>query len=564
MLTLTIPLTIFSVFFISSFHSIYNEKHQASIQREVTDLSLNMNSQLRALSNYLSLLCQDTFIRGYVDSWTGSEEDIANLRKAINHNNFASPHLIDTDIIVLSPDGSVIFGSKAISNLCSDDVFFAFAQQAYSPAHRGMIWFTDNQLIGQTGSEVEYCFIAAPIRESSFGTSHGYIALRMRQSSLVSMYLVATDEQTNFFVLDANGSIIASVDTMGVTDLISDIHNRTIMQAPEKIDGGDYILYPIKLSNSWVLVSITQAHATTPEMTMKTNTFLLALFFTVFITLAVAYVMSRRFVKPIANMIVQMDNVADGDLSSHVAVNSNDELSQLADHYNRMIDRLQELVTQIVIEQEEKRRAAIIAYQTQINPHFLMNTLSSIRYMIYTSDPKDIDKMILALTKILKYALPDSGEYATLSMELEQLRNYMTIQQFGFDSPLDYDITVDPKLEDCKIVKLLLQPLAENAVLHGLKMQQNNPLLTVTAVALYDNRIQITISDNGIGFDSENVMAQLADGTYTGIGLGNVYNRLLLHYGNNFSFDIESHTEGNTGTRIVIIIPRETNKEIEP
>lgn len=229
-----------------------------------------------------------------------------------------------------------------------------------------------------------------------------------------------------------------------------------------------------------------------------------------------------------------------------------------------MIDRLQELVTQIVIEQEEKRRAAIIAYQTQINPHFLMNTLSSIRYMIYTSDPKDIDKMILALTKILKYALSDSGEYATLSMELEQLRNYMTIQQFGFDSPLDYDITVDPKLEDCKIVKLLLQPLAENAVLHGLKMQQNSPLLTVTAVALYDNRIQITISDNGIGFDSENVMAQLADGTYTGIGLRNVYNRLLLHYGNNFSFDIESHTEGNTGTRIVIIIPRETSKEIEP
>lgn len=561
MLTMTIPMAAFSIFFISSFHTIYNEKHQSSVLRETTDLSLNMNSQLRALSNYLSLLCQDDSIRECVDNWSGIENDVSNLRSAINHNNFASPHLIDTDIAILTPSGRLIYGEATLRGIAPVKTFYVFAQKAYSPAYRGMVWFTDRQLSPDTKSDVEYCFVAAPIREIRYGIPHGFIMLRMRKSSLVSMYLAETDTATNFFVLDVDGSIIASADTMEVSNVISGPLNPTIMQAPNNIDANDYMLYPIKLSNSWVLVSITQARAMSAEMNSKTYTFLLALIVIVILTLATAYFISKRFVRPIASMIVQMDNVAAGDLSSHVAINSHDELAQLADHYNRMIDRLQKSVEQIVVEQEEKRKSDIIALQMQINPHFLMNTLSSIRYMVYNFRPEEIDRMILALNKILKYALSNTGEYATLSMEFEQLRNYMTIQKSGFDAPLHYEISLAPNLEDYRIIKLLLQPLVENAVLHGLKTLDDNPTLIVNAVPCGKDKIIIVIKDNGCGFDGQKAIEQLKNGTFSGIGLNNVYKRLLLHYGENFDLHIYSRENCPGGTEIEITIPAEKIKE---
>lgn len=560
MLTLAIPLSVFSVFFVTSFKSVYDDKHQASVSRETTDLSLNMDSQLRSLSVYLSLLCQDATIRECVDNWSGNDRDAADLRDAINYNNFVAPRLINTDIAVLSPDGDFLYGLDVFRNVSKNEEFLYFVKDSRSTVNRGTAWFTDNQLSSDSGIIPEYCYVASAIRGNQYSRIHGYIVLRMRQSSLVSMYLVATNEHINFFVVDTNGNVIAYEDTMEVMELVTGEYNNAIVQGAGIIRAGAYTLYPIRLLNRWVLVSVSKTNTASAEMATMINTYLVAVAIAVISTLSVAYFISRKFVVPIDSLIVQMDNVSRGNLSSHVIIHSNDELEQLANHYNNMIDRLRNLIDQIVVEQEEKRKSLMLAYQAQINPHFLMNTISSIRYMIYKNDPTDIDRMILALTKILRYALSGTDEYATLNMELEQIRNYLTIQQFGFDTPLEYEINVDNTIANSMIIKLLLQPIVENAVLHGLKMQNKAPRLSVDVKPRGKDKIWITIEDNGIGCNPAELMKKIRTGKYDKIGLGNVYKRLLLHYENDFSFNIQSIP--GKGTKVEIIIPRNDKKEV--
>ena len=216
---------------------------------------------------------------------------------------------------------------------------------------------------------------------------------------------------------------------------------------------------------------------------------------------------------------------------------------------------------QVIKEQELKRISDIKMFQAQVSPHFLYNTLTSIRYMIYSSPPAEVDKILLSLNRFLKYVLSDSEKiYVTLNRELEQLANYVTIQECGFDTPLCYQVEIEPDLGNCLIVKMLLQPLIENALLHGLKPNNENPTLKIKITSFDTKNIQIVISDNGVGFDpntlNDHEFRKQTTISHHHMGIANVRQRLLLHYGDHGYLDIQS--QQGCGTVIRIVIPKET------
>ena len=391
----------------------------------------------------------------------------------------------------------------------------------------------------------------------------GYVLLHFRNSDIISMYLNNTEPYRSVFVTDSHGEIISLVDNLKTKNYVQESYVQLLLSS-EPFVVGNYLAYTVKLNNLWYVVSMTEIDAVArTELTSSLAFYIFALLVCAVITLCVSYLLSKHFMRPIKILTDRMHEVEEGDLHSRANIQTHDEFEDLANSYNKMIQRIEVLMRQIIFEQEQKRKADIHLLQVQINPHFLYNTLASIRYMVHTSPPAETDKILLALGRFLKYVLSNREDvYVTIDHELEQLDNYITIQGVGFDADLQYRVTVEKGLGHYMVVKMLLQPLVENALLHGLKLNKKDPLLHIDIASASNDMLQIKIIDNGTGFDVTSLSQKPSDDLpHHHLGISNVQQRLLLHYGESFKFDIQS-TKG-VGTTISIQIPKLTAEEID-
>lgn len=253
-----------------------------------------------------------------------------------------------------------------------------------------------------------------------------------------------------------------------------------------------------------------------------------------------------------------MGQVICGDLSARASRLSDDEIGDLAEQFNQMVIHISTLMNQIIAEQEAKRKSDIQFLQSQINPHFLYNTLTSLRYMVLAGRKEDAETSILALNRILRYSLSEAQQYITINMEMDMLANYLTIANFSFETPMDATIDIDPAIGSCLTIRLLLQPIVENAILHGLKATKIPPKLRIQGYADGDS-IVFSIKDNGVGFDVSTLNMEEPPRDSSHIGIKNVNMRIKLQFGSAYSLKIYSRT--GIGTTVIIRIPRIEEQE---
>ena len=241
-----------------------------------------------------------------------------------------------------------------------------------------------------------------------------------------------------------------------------------------------------------------------------------------------------------------------------------DELGELFQDMKTTITGIQELHLKILKEQKEKDQLALRQQQiqfellaSQINPHFLFNTLETIRMHALLSNQTELNNIILKLGQTLRYALDAPSSTTTLAKALEYLEAYLEIQHFRFQDKLNYSIQIHPNLDPKEIIVLpfLLQPLAENSVIHGFSTKKKGGKITVNVLTRNQNLL-ITISDNGCGIAPDKLkelneaLACYREAVTTShIGIHNVNNRIKLHYGEDYGLFFEStETEGTTVT----------------
>ena len=236
------------------------------------------------------------------------------------------------------------------------------------------------------------------------------------------------------------------------------------------------------------------------------------------------------------------------------------EVTNLSLAYNKMICQIRDLMDQVVTEQKNQRKSELKALQHQINPHFLYNTLDSIVYMINDDRKQDAQKMIIALAKLFRISISRGNNIIPVQDEIEHVRNYLLIQSMRYKNSFSYEITAAPECLHCKIMKLILQPIVENCIYHGLKNKIDPGFIRITADIEKDNLV-FKIADNGYGMKKETIKLlyerfnnpDLSDG----VGLKNVYQRLSLYYGERAFLHIES--EIDCGTEITLSVPVEVN-----
>lgn len=217
-----------------------------------------------------------------------------------------------------------------------------------------------------------------------------------------------------------------------------------------------------------------------------------------------------------------------------------------------------------VYEQKQKRKSELKALQAQINPHFLYNTLDSIIWMSEAGQSDEVVEMTSALAKLLRQSISNDHEQVELGQEMEYVKNYLTIQKMRYQDKLEYTIEVDPQVRHVMIVKLVLQPIVENAIYHGIKYKGSKGTLRIRAFAESED-VCIVIEDNGIGMD-DTALNIIFDETQkihkqNGVGVPNVQKRLKLYYGDKYGITYESKV--GIGTRATIRIPQRGDRENE-
>lgn len=262
--------------------------------------------------------------------------------------------------------------------------------------------------------------------------------------------------------------------------------------------------------------------------------------------------------RPIKLLCKKTAMVANGDFTTRAICDNHDELAILSDRFNDMAIKLEQQVKSIKLEQENLRYMEAKLLQTQINPHFLYNTLDTIIWLIEGEKNKEAIDIVVALSEFFRIVVSKGRDFITIREEEMHINSYLQIQQSRYKDILNYEIDIPEELYSYQILKLTLQPLIENSLYHGIKMLRAKGKITVTGELKYDI-ICFHVIDNGVGMDAEELetlrreVENPGSKQSAGFGLANVNKRIKLNYGSIYGLDIQS--KKGVGTDIIIKIP---------
>nr|WP_224035033.1 sensor histidine kinase [Clostridium gelidum] len=255
---------------------------------------------------------------------------------------------------------------------------------------------------------------------------------------------------------------------------------------------------------------------------------------------------TRSIVKPIQKLKQLMKKAQEGDLTVSFNVKYIDEIGELGSSFNTMVKEIDNLINLVQIEEKNKRIAEMNVLQAQIKPHFMYNTLDTIRWMAEEHNEQDIVEIIESFTNLLRISLSKGKEIISVKEELNHVQSYLTIQKIRYEDKLDYEIDFDENIFNYKLIKLILQPLVENAIYHGIKEKRGNGKILITG-KIKENMLCFTVSDNGKGIEEDllnKINRMLTNSSEKeaeiGYGIFNVNERIRLIYGDEYGLTYKS------------------------
>ncbi len=278
----------------------------------------------------------------------------------------------------------------------------------------------------------------------------------------------------------------------------------------------------------------------------------------------ISYYISQSITRPVRELSKATEKVARGDLSVRAGIDTgSSEIAVLSESFNEMIDRISRLLDQVRTEQESLRRAELELLQSQINPHFLYNTLDTIVWLAEAGDQARVVSMVGSLSKFFRASLGQGKDQVTVKDEIDHVRSYLEIQQVRYQDILDYSIDVPQEVYDSPVPKITLQPLVENALYHGIKNKRGRGRITITGKS-ENNCIYIYIEDNGMGMTQDRLekvsekmndpdLFKNAEDKGDVFGLSNVNERIKLMFGTRYGIHIDSVY--GEGTTVTILLP---------
>lgn len=269
------------------------------------------------------------------------------------------------------------------------------------------------------------------------------------------------------------------------------------------------------------------------------------------------FLIVRQMTKPLYLLTEKMSKVRNGNFNEYIEVKGPEEIKELSSTYNYMIKDINKYVNELMKVQKEKRKAEINALQMQINPHYIYNTLASIKWLIWQGSKEKSISAIDAFINMIRNTISKTDEFVTIEEEIENLKNYVLINNIRYGDRIKVEYFIMPDCYEYLIPKLILQPFIENSFFHAFPSEEEGEI-QIFIKANDENNIKIEICDNGIGITDEKIDKIMKGNEdknryFSGIGINNVDSRIKLIYGNDYGINIKSKL--NSGTTITILIP---------
>ena len=390
----------------------------------------------------------------------------------------------------------------------------------------------------------------------------GVILMDIRHDLIESQIASAEiGEKGFFFVTDADDRVTYTPEN----DVVYRIDEESILSATEasqflRVDGTDYMIASVfSPVTEWHFVGVVPTAEYYRGIAGVYRVLIICALLAIALVLALGFIFANYVTKPVRKLTVLMDRVEEGDYSVRFDSLYEDEIGVLGRHFNSMNDRTDDLVNRLHVEEQSRLEAQIKSLQEQIKPHFLYNTLDTISWLARKYKAQEVVDIIDALTTMFRVGLSNGRDYITLREERTHVANYLYIQKWRYSDQMNYEIDIPEKYDDLMVPKLILQPLVENAIYHGIKNKRGGG--TIRIFTTEENGILLlSVEDDGAGMEEEKLLEirqQLADPeldrSKIGFGLYYIAERIRLYFGEGSGVTIDSKV--GEFTRITIVIP---------
>lgn len=558
-----IPFLLFSLAFFQIQKNTMKNTAADIAYNELMQITGLMDGEFEQLKSVSNLLYLDNELNNFIKEYNQNihfNPNIEHLNHILGKYNAGISNVNFSSVIVTNR-GQFLGDATLIHKADSLEITDKDWYQSLLDKPSGILWLKDETLdkIFTTPGQ-NYIYLIRELQDRKTWDKTGILILGISENELRKLYSGYIDEYSSIYIIDEQNNLISNIDNLNFNKIPHMVFNYMYKYSGSnivsKVNNEKILMthYTINTTN-WKVFLMDDLNHLLSYFNSINYLYLVVIGIYFIFTIILCSVFLTKFTKPIQVLYQNMEKVKANNFDVTVPILSNDEIGDLSHKFNSMIERIKQLMENLLKEQEEKRQAELITLQTQINPHFLYNTLASIRYLIYTEKKEDVDNIILSLIRILKNSLSNTEEFVSIQKEISILEDYILIQKFAFSQKVTVDIHMEEDILSCKTIKLILQPLVENAFMHGLKPKNSNGYLSIKGYSR-ENMVCFEIYDNGVGFIPK---ADIKKKHRRGIGLQNVKDRIELTFGKKYSLNIESRPD--EFTKITINIPKIASEE---
>ncbi len=565
-----IPLVIAAVIINSKTSQIMIDKTQENVFQTFKQTRYNLENMIREM-NYLSIsIFSDDNIQALIKYYSDqSYSDFERTKNVLQtswgggsfQSIFESKPYIDS--FSVSRDGDMIY---QFGNLvpAEDTRFDITAAELKGKA----FWTPLHELRTMNNTSNSVISLIRAVNELESAKQIAVERISIDEGALSNLYSgINTWTGGKMFILDPEGNVLSSPDKsmlgqqLGAEDYVKKIMAEQEGMFPVKIGPTPYILFQYQLADTdWHVVQMV------PRKELTGQIGIINLFIFVCITICLLFgiffsiVQNKSIVQPLKKLVAEMGKVKTGVFDVRLDIASRDEIGRVSATFVSMMGQTKELIDTVYKSELKEREAELKALQSQINPHFLYNTLDSIRWLAIKNKDQPVAEQLEALADLFRHVLSKGGVMTTIGEEIAHLHNYIAIQKNRFGDKIQFILDVESKLLDRKTLKLILQPLVENAIFHGLEQKVGKGTVTVT-IRQADGKLYYTVKDDGVGMDMDFVLPMLRDRDESTRmnALRNINDRIKLRFGTAFGLEIES--EPHNGTSVQVTMPISTEGE---
>ena len=519
-------------------HKMTIDRYSRKAEEMAEACSRNMDDLISEYSEVLESLSNNSDLKGYLKGRKTDPEQILKPMQT-GRDGRIRLHIINLETMEIYPEAKE-------TSLYQPSLYYSWGIIEQMNSYPKELVIFPNCTDKGTGQSI--CLNLGRAVLSADGSVLGYVVIDLYRDNLLNAVRNTEDDDLVFTVLDAENRVILGTTGQfeeGKTIECSRTLEGFILEQKDSLWGlklNAYYNIMDFYENSRMLLVVTAV----------------AFIITLMVSFILASVFANRMYRPIDTLVRSMNDVIEGKLDIKIDINEHDsdEMKMVSSVFNWMINRICILIQDAKEESERKKNAELKALQAQISPHFLYNMLNEIKALAKMGRTQEIAEFVIHLGKMLRRSIAFQDGFVSLEEDLKFVDDYVRLQQIRYDQLFSAEISADTEVLKCRIPNLIIQPLAENAIIHGFTEDKDHYTLRVRCYREGD-KLQIEIYDNGIGVEDAylNYINNVEKGVriYSGLGVENVQKRLVLIYGMQYGLKMES--QKGKYTRVTITLP---------